>query len=240
MVNHSYPMARPVGADGRQTRQAILDAALELFAEKGYFGTSLREIAAVVGVRESALYNYFNSKDALFLALLARDRETVTEQLSQFLAQPRTDVRSFLERLSARILDHFCEPREERLFLVLMSDGMRLAKEGHIDLVERMTTCAALFHDVMRQIIADGWVRPGRPEMLAVEFMGPLLLWRNLHAINPNDPLVINRDAFVRDHVNHFLAGAERHTTGRARSDKPASRHPRVKSRRSPRRTVTS
>ena len=62
-------MGRPIHADGRQTRQAILDAALELFADKGYFGTSLRDIAAVVGVRESALYNYFRGKEALFSAL---------------------------------------------------------------------------------------------------------------------------------------------------------------------------
>lgn len=236
-------MARPVGADGRQTRQAILDAALDLFAEKGYFGTSLREIAAVVGVRESALYNYFRSKDALFIALLARDRETVREQLTEFLAQPRGDVRSFLERLSARILDHFCEPREERLFLVLMSDGMRLAKEGRIDLVERMTTCAELFHEVMRQVIADGGVRTSCPEMLAMEFMGPLLLWRNFHALDPNDPIVANRRAFVRDHVNHFLMGAQRVTTGRPRSGTPAMA-PRAsreaKGRRAPRSRAVS
>ncbi|MCC7243764.1 MAG: TetR family transcriptional regulator, partial [Acidobacteria bacterium] len=51
-------MARPRNADGQRTRQAILDAALDLFGEKGYFGTSLRDVARAVGVRESALYNY--------------------------------------------------------------------------------------------------------------------------------------------------------------------------------------
>ena len=52
-------MARPRNADGQRTRKAILDAALDLFSEKGYFGTSLRDVATAVGVRESALYNYF-------------------------------------------------------------------------------------------------------------------------------------------------------------------------------------
>ena len=81
-------MGRPIHADGRQTRKAILDAALDLFAEKGYFGTSLRDIAAVVGIRESAFYNYFRGKDALFEALIVAAQEYKVEQLSGLLEEP--------------------------------------------------------------------------------------------------------------------------------------------------------
>jgi AcrR family transcriptional regulator len=211
-------MGRPVRSDGRQTRQAILDAALELFSEKGYFGTSLRDIATVVGVRESALYNYFTSKEALFTDLLATVRPCAAEQLAEFFAEPITDVRSTLERLTDRILDQFCEPRQQRLFRVLMSDGMRLAKQGHIDLIERMTSGAAPFYNLMRRLISDRHVAPADPELLAMEFMGPLLLWRHFHAISPDLAPVINRRTFVRDHVNQFLRGAETRSPGRAAS----------------------
>ena len=73
-------MSRPPNADGQRTRQAILDAALGLSAEKGYFGTSLRDVAGAVGVRESALYNYFPGKEALFEALLVADSALKSEQ----------------------------------------------------------------------------------------------------------------------------------------------------------------
>ena len=48
----------------------ILDAALRVFAEKGYDGGSMREIATRVGVSEPALYRHFPGKEALFLALI--------------------------------------------------------------------------------------------------------------------------------------------------------------------------
>lgn len=205
-------MGRPIHADGRQTRQAILDAALDLFAEKGYFGTTLRDIATVVGVRESALYNYFQSKEALFDALITTAREHKAEQLAGLLAEPITDLRSVLEQLTTLLLAGFSTKRQQQLFRVLMTDGMRLAKEGRINLIERMTSGAASLQDLMQKLAADRGVQPRHPELLMIEFMGPLLLWRHWHAMVPHAPLVANREAFVRDHVDHFLNGTTART----------------------------
>ena len=84
-------MARPPNADGQRTRQAILDAALGLFADKGYFGTSLRDVATAVGVRESALYNYFPGKEALFEAILAAESAEKGERLANLLDAPMAE-----------------------------------------------------------------------------------------------------------------------------------------------------
>jgi AcrR family transcriptional regulator len=54
------------------THDRLLAAAAELFAERGYGGTSMAEIAARVGVRKASLYNYYPSKDELLLELLRR------------------------------------------------------------------------------------------------------------------------------------------------------------------------
>jgi AcrR family transcriptional regulator len=229
-------MGRPIHADGRQTRQTILDAALELFADNGYFGTSLRDIAAVVGVRESALYNYFKGKEALFSALIDAAHEQKAEQLAGLLEAPATDARMVLERLTTLVLDGFSAPRQQRLFRVLMSDGMRLARDGRINLIERMTSGAAPFHALMHRLITAGGLQPRDPELLTIEFMGPLLLWRHWHAVSPNDPLIADRKAFVRDHVDHFMQGASMPSGGRAirLTRKPRTAAPRVAVRRRP------
>src|SRR6187200_1749305 len=131
-------MARPRNADGQRTRQAILDAALDLFAEKGFFGTSLRDVATAVGVRESALYNYFPSKDALFEALLLADQHSKVERLTSLAEERITDVRVFLEQLVLEAFQSFAEPRQQQLFRIMMSDGIRLARDGRINLFERL------------------------------------------------------------------------------------------------------
>jgi TetR/AcrR family transcriptional regulator len=60
------------GRKGRETAERILDVAEEVFAEKGFEGATLRDVAGAVGLRTPSLYNHFASKDALYAAVLER------------------------------------------------------------------------------------------------------------------------------------------------------------------------
>lgn len=202
-------MSRPKNADGQRTRQAILDAALDLFAEKGFFGTSLRDVAAAVGVRESALYNYFPSKDALFDALIVADHEQKTERLSGVATGPIADGRAALEQLTVATLASFAQPRQQQLFRILMSDGIRLAKIGRLNLLERMGNDGrGPLHEMMRRLIREGFIRDSDLTTLVVAFVSPLILWRHLRAINADVPMVNRPGEFARQHVDQFLRGA--------------------------------
>ena len=201
-------MARPRNADGQRTRQLILDAALDLFAEKGYFGTSLREVAATVGVRESALYNYFAGKEALFDALLVAQQDLKAERLTPLAEAPIVDGRTTLLQFAYATLDSFTQPQEQKLFRILMSDGVRLAKVGRINLYERMGHGRNRLNDIMQRLIREGWLRRADVNLLSLSFVSPLVLWRQLHAINADLPIIRNPRAFARQHVDLFLAGA--------------------------------
>ena len=64
-------MARTGRRPGNQdTRQAILTAAREAFAERGFDGTSIRQIATSAGVDPALVHHYFGAKDKLFLATM--------------------------------------------------------------------------------------------------------------------------------------------------------------------------
>src|SRR3990167_3058885 len=170
-------MARPRNADGQRTRQAILDAALDLFAEKGFFGTSLRDVAAAVGVRESALYNYFAGKDALFEALLAAHQHSRLEQLSPLADGPIGDGRALLQQLAITTLAGFVTRREQKLFRILMSDGVRLAKLGRINLYERMGSSRERLHEILRRLIREGWLRRADVNVVGMAFISPPPRW---------------------------------------------------------------
>jgi AcrR family transcriptional regulator len=72
------------------TRERILDVALDLFTEQGFDGTSLREIAERLGVTKAALYYHFESKDDILLALHMRLHEFGKDALLKMGDEPVT------------------------------------------------------------------------------------------------------------------------------------------------------
>jgi AcrR family transcriptional regulator len=76
--------------EAASTRERILNVALELFTEKGYDGTSLREIAETLGVTKAAIYYHFASKEDILMALHLRLHEFGKEALSRMTDEPIT------------------------------------------------------------------------------------------------------------------------------------------------------
>src|SRR5262245_34176657 len=101
-------MDRPGDMPGRDTRQALLEAALDLFAEHGYAGTSMRALARAAGVRESAIYHHFASKESLFAALvdmiLDRRVDSATSEMRGAAGLPPAELLGHMARFMIRRL----------------------------------------------------------------------------------------------------------------------------------------
>jgi AcrR family transcriptional regulator len=115
---------RPPG----RTAEAILDAAEALFAERGYEGTALRDVAERVGVRAPSLYNHFPSKDSLYAAVLERGLGPVLELLAQASAGGEPAGRPDSERLVSEVMAVLARhPHLPRLLLhETLAGGQRL------------------------------------------------------------------------------------------------------------------
>src|ERR1700722_191134 len=81
----------------RSRREEILDEATQLFAERGYEGTSMADLAEKVGLRKASLFHHFASKEVLYAAVLARLVEHLGMPISKSVMLPG----SFAERLDA-------------------------------------------------------------------------------------------------------------------------------------------
>jgi len=75
-------------------RKQILDAATQVFAEKGFHRATIKDIARVAGIADGTIYTYFASKDEVLLAVLDRLNET-TERKQQFVLGDEQDLKAF-------------------------------------------------------------------------------------------------------------------------------------------------
>src|SRR6476469_2045809 len=107
-------MARPRKEAAGDTREKILRAALEQFAQNSFHGTSMREVAKAVGVRESALYHHFKSKDAILSALVERHgpgRALVLTHFDHFELLHK-GLQPYLLQMTKQLFDIWYEPTD--------------------------------------------------------------------------------------------------------------------------------
>src|SRR5215831_11523547 len=91
-----------------RTKQAILAAALKLFAEKGFYSTSARAISRKAGIAEGTLFNCFETKEDLVLDFFEREMD---EGIDWFEGNPRMKRSALPEKLFA-IIHHSLERLE--------------------------------------------------------------------------------------------------------------------------------
>ena len=112
-----------------EMKEAILDAALRLFSENGFDGVSMRAVAREAGVSKSNIYHHFESKEALYLAIVKASAESLSEMV-EALAEGAGEFDARLRKFTRAHLAHlFDQAATVRLFLrELFSEETRLQK----------------------------------------------------------------------------------------------------------------
>jgi len=78
-------------SDDRPTRRRVLVAALELFAERGYAGTSIRDVATAMNIRSSSLYDQFPSKEHILARIIEIGMSSWCDAMTAALADADPD-----------------------------------------------------------------------------------------------------------------------------------------------------
>ncbi len=203
--------ARPRSTEARETRRDLVEAALELFAEKGYYGVSLRDIARAAGVQQATIYHHFASKEALFEAVIADpvgDSGHAGPPAPPEFRGSADELPAYLERVLVATLEKFTILKERKRFRVLLSDGVRLAHEGKVNYFERTAAVRAPMLQLLSSLMDRGLLRRQDPMQLGIMFMAPVLMWRQLLVCSPEHVFVEQYRAFARACVEQFLSGS--------------------------------
>lgn len=141
---------------GEQTRRAILDAAIELYAETGVRGTGLMAIGERAGVHHATVLYHFRSSRELLLAVLAeRDRRFIEYVREAYAVGGLSTLRA-MPIVGRFNLEH---PVWAKLFAVLQVENLDERDPAHAYFVERRNDGAALVRAALHQAKARGEIR---------------------------------------------------------------------------------
>ncbi|MCI8551294.1 MAG: TetR/AcrR family transcriptional regulator [Lachnospiraceae bacterium] len=194
------------------TKEQIIETALQLFSEKGYDAVSVRDIAREVGIRESSLYYHFKNKQDIFDTIVEYCFRKAEEYFrSQGLPFTREDDISMYfnaepDRLEELLLSTFryffedsCNIRFRKLLTVNQYENPK-AKEIYRNLYRDypLRFQSRLFSILMEQ----GEFQKADPETAALEFYGPVFML--IHTCDSATEAVEPMKRHIRQFINQY------------------------------------
>jgi AcrR family transcriptional regulator len=196
-------------ADPAARRQAILDAALTVFAERGFEAARLDDIAARAGIAKGTLYLYFADKQALFEELIRTAVDPIFERLTAIEAVPDMPAAKVLEAIFSVFEKEVLGTKRKFLLRLLIAEGPRFPAIAEF----HYRTVVARIMQVIRKIVRKAAERGEFPTDAAARFpqlvAAPLLvavIWDSLFAkIEPLDTA-----GLFRAHREVLMGGTRR------------------------------
>jgi AcrR family transcriptional regulator len=155
---------------GRATRSALIDVATQLFAANGYEATAIPAVLDAAGVSRGALYHHFESKEALFEAVLQSVEAQVTLKVTR-AAGAATDLLDGLRRGCAAYLAMCRDPVVRRISLIDAPAVVGWERWREIDEQHSF----GLIKAAIAAIAADGRVKPQLVDVMAHVVLAALL-----------------------------------------------------------------
>ena len=187
------------------TKEKILDAALVSFAENGYKGTNLRDLAAGMGLSKSALYKHYQSKDAIQNAVIDRMEAYYAARFgSPENIPPVPETCEGLLTMTMRMLDFTLH--DEKVILtrrLLLTEQFRDERTRRLATLHFLTGTKDIYEMIFAEMMKKGLLREEDPGMLAFAYTAPITALVHLCDREPEkEPEIVGQiEAFIR----HFI-----------------------------------
>ena len=192
----------------KDTKERILVAALEMFSQNGYAGTNIRELSASLGLVKSGIYKHFESKEAIWNALLD---QMITYYADHFgSAEHLPAVPDSLEGLVMMTMQmvNFTVHDEKVIMTrkVLTLEQFRDVRARELATKHFLTGLTDIFTRIFTSMMAKGLLRKDNPEMLAFAYTAPISTLIHLCDREPDktEEAIARVEAFSRHFVKTY------------------------------------
>ena len=172
------------------TREEILEAALDLFAVNGYEATSISQLADAVGLRKASLYSHFAGKQDILDTVV----ETVLKGYADHSIFARADwddpeftrdkagmtAEDAAELIRGQLRYILHDPHISKGRKLLVIEQFRNAELAELQTKQNYRDVLNYFMGMMKFLIREGTLRDEDPEIMAAQFSSPITVWINL------------------------------------------------------------
>jgi TetR/AcrR family transcriptional regulator, cholesterol catabolism regulator len=156
----------------RNTRDDVVRAAGRLFADRGYHGTSMRDLGRELGLHGSSLYSHITSKEDLLVDVVMRGAELFEGAALSAVAGSAEPVSRLEALVSAHVgvvLDHIDEAR------TFLNEARALEDDHRSPVLDARNRYEAVFRQVLADGVADGTFRAGLDVRMATIYLLSIL-----------------------------------------------------------------
>ena len=187
------------------TKERILSAALEMFSQKGYAGTNIRELSASLGLVKSGFYKHYESKEAIWNALLDQMTAYYADHFGS--AEHLPSIPDSLEELVTMTMQRVnFTVHDEKIIMtrkVLTLEQFRDVRARELATKHFLTGLTEMFTRIFTGMMDKGLLRKDNPKILALSYTTPISALIHLCDREPEmtEEAVRQAEAFSR----HFI-----------------------------------
>ena len=199
--------------DRGNTKQEILEAAMELFSVQGFEATSISQIAGAVGIRKASLYSHFENKQAILDALVKdvldqyakhsifakADWDQYDDAEDKPAFTPDAAAQMILGQVRYILHDPHISKARKMLVIEQFQNpelAMLLTKQNYSDVLRYFT-------GLVKYLIRNGVLAEDDPEIMAAQFCLPISVWINLCDREPDREAEVM--GLVEKHIRQFF-----------------------------------
>jgi AcrR family transcriptional regulator len=180
------------------TRDEILEAAAQIFSQKGFHAASMQDIAQAVNLKKASLYHHVNNKQEILVAILDQALDLLIERMTEVMARPLSPAEK-LRQAMISYLQAMLEHRE--LASVLLLEHRSLEPALHARHVPRRDRFEQLWRDLIQEGLEQGVFCCVNPELAARALLGVMnwtITWfRSEGVLTPEEVATQFADLFL-------------------------------------------